>query len=32
MISANGEIIIEEIEGGIKREFNEEVRLNLLFQ
>jgi len=32
MNSANGEILIEEIEGEIEREFNEEVRLNLLFK
>ena len=31
IISTTGEIIIEEIEGDIEREFNEEVRLNLLF-
>ena len=32
MISANGEILIEEIEGEVEREFNEEVGLNLLFK
>lgn len=31
IISTTGEIIIEEIEGEIEREFNDEVRLNLLF-
>jgi len=31
MISANEEILIEEIEGEIERGFNEEVGLNLLF-
>ena len=31
MISANGEILIEETEGEVEREFNEEVGLNLLF-
>jgi len=31
MISANGEILIEEIEGEVERKFNEEVELNLLF-
>ena len=31
IISTTGEIIIEEIDGEIEREFNEEVRLNLLF-
>jgi len=31
MIIANGEILIEEIEGEIERKFNEEVKLNLLF-
>jgi len=31
MISANGEILIEEIEGEVERKFNEEVGLNLLF-
>ncbi len=32
IISTTGEIIIEEIKGEIEREFNEEVRLNLLFE
>jgi hypothetical protein len=32
MISANGEILIEEIDGEIEREFNKEVGLNLLFK
>ncbi|MBA7586535.1 DUF296 domain-containing protein [Candidatus Atribacteria bacterium 1244-E10-H5-B2] len=32
IISTTGEFIIEEIEGKIEREFNEEVRLNLLFK
>jgi len=32
IISGTGEIIVEEIEGEIEREFNEEVGLNLLFQ
>ena len=32
IISITGEFIIEEIEGEIEREFNEEVRLNLLFK
>ena len=32
IISTTGEFIIEEIEGEIEREFNEEVRLNLLFK
>ena len=32
IISTTGEFIIEEIEGEIEREFNEEVRLNLLFE
>jgi len=31
IISTTGEIIIGEIEGEIEREFNEEVKLNLLF-
>jgi predicted DNA-binding protein with PD1-like motif len=31
VIGGVGEFIIEEIEGKIEREFNEEVRLNLLF-
>ena len=31
IISTTGEFIIEEIEGEIEREFNEEVKLNLLF-
>jgi len=31
VISTTGEIIIEEIEGEIERKFNEEVKLNLLF-
>lgn len=32
VISGTGEIIIEEIDGEIEREFNEDVGLNLLFQ
>lgn len=32
VISGTGEIIIEEIDGEIEREFNEEVGLNLLFK
>ena len=32
VISGTGEIIIEEIEGEIEREFNKEVGLNLLFK
>jgi predicted DNA-binding protein with PD1-like motif len=32
VISGTGEIIIEEIDGEIEREFNEEVGLNLLFE
>lgn len=32
IISGTGEIIIEEIDGEIEREFNEEVGLNLLFK
>jgi len=31
MISANGEILIEEINGEVERKFNEKIRLNLLF-